>query len=50
MSYVVLMLQVVKSPPRTSGSAPLRRAEIDIFQLNQTREPAELRKKKTMKM
>jgi hypothetical protein len=39
------MLQVVKSPPRTSGSALLRRAEIDLFQLHEKREPPELKKK-----
>ena len=49
--YVILsfMLQVVKSPPRTSGSAPLRRVEIDLFRLHQKREPAELKKKKKEK-
>ena len=46
--YVILsfMLQVVKSPPRTSGSALLRHVEIDLFRLHQNREPAKLKKKK----
>ena len=40
------MLQVVKSPPRTSGSALLVRAEIDlflVFRLHQKGEHAELK-------
>jgi hypothetical protein len=44
--YVVLVLQVVKSPPRTSGSAPLRRAEIDLFQLHQKKRAHRIKKKK----